>query len=294
MVRSIMTPVLSSAARIAPIHDWPRPLAFALSGGGAFGSSHVGMIKALGERGLHPDLIVGTSVGSLNGVVVASNPESSLSLLAELWGAMDRRTLFGHGWIRAIGNLVAGGTLSQSDRLAAMIDAHVPVMTFDELPIPFAAVATDPTTGDPELLSTGPLKPALLASAAVPGVFPPVTIEGRTFIDGGISANVPIRQAIEFGARSVIVLDASPLTSLVPPRSLAVGVLQSVSLIVRSQHAQAFDDLERDHAILVLPSVTPSDVGAFNFKLTDELVTNSYHAASTALDNQLQAVGQLN
>ncbi len=225
------------------------------------------------DRPREPDLVVGTSVGSLNGVIVASNPESGLTLMAELWGAMDRRALFGHGWFRAVRNLMAEGSLSR----------------FDQLPIPFAAVATDPTTGNPELLSSGPVKPALLASAAVPGVFPPVTIEGRTFIDGGISANVPIRQAFDFGAKSVIALDASPLTSPVPPRSLSAGVFQTVSLIVRNQRARAIDDLDRDYPILVLPSVTPADIGAFNFNQTDELVDNAYHSTVAALANQVEA-----
>ncbi|MCP3993313.1 MAG: patatin-like phospholipase family protein [Actinomycetia bacterium] len=273
----------------APISDWPRPLAYAFSGGGAFGSSHVGMFKALREWGLEPDLVVGTSVGSLNGVIVASNPESGLTLMAELWGAMDRRALFGHGWFRAVRNLMAEGSLSRFDQLETLIDNHLKVSTFDQLPIPFAAVATDPTTGNPEILSSGPVKPALLASAAVPGVFPPVTIEGRTFIDGGISANVPIRQAFDFGAKSVIALDASPLTSPVPPRSLSAGVFQTVSLIVRNQRARAIDDLDRDYPILVLPSVTPADIGSFNFNQTDELVDNAYHSTVAALANQVEA-----
>ena len=287
--RLIMTSLASEAARQKSIEEWPRPLAFALSGGGAFGSVHVGMVQALVERGHRPDLIVGTSVGSLNGVLLAANPEAGLTHMAELWSEMSRRTLFGHGWFRALRNLFWDGSLSRFDRLETLIDSYLVATMFDDLQVPFAAVATDAATGSPELLSTGRLKPALLASAAVPGVFPAVEIEGRRFVDGGISANVPIRQAIAFGAKSVIALDASPLATTKPPRSLAIGAFQTLSMIVRNQRAHAIDDLDSHYSILVLPSVTPADIGSFNFKRTDELVTKSYQAAAEALDDHALA-----
>jgi len=269
-----------------PIEQWPRPLAYALSGGGAFGSVHVGMIQALSERGHRPDLIVGTSVGSLNGVILAASPETGLRTIAELWSEMSRRTVFGHGWLRAARNFATGGTLSRFDRLETLIDAHLSVSRFDDLAIRFAAVATNAATAGPELLSEGLIKPALLASSALPGVFPPVEIDGRRYVDGGLSANVPIRQAVAFGARSVIALDASPLMSTDGPRTVMVGMAQTLSMMVRNQQARAVDDLRRDHPILVLPSVTPADIGTFNFKRTEELVAKSYRAAAVTLDAQ--------
>jgi NTE family protein len=267
-----------------PFAGWPRPLAFAISGGGAYGSVHVGMLMALAEHGVRPDLVVGTSVGSLNGAVVASRPDDAVELLTNLWSRMGRRELFGHGWPTAVVNLIRTNSLSRLDRLAALIDSELDIGTFEELAVPFAAVATDAFTGEPELLSSGPLKPALLASSAVPGLFPHVTVNGRTYVDGGISAHIPIRQAIAFGARSVVALDASPPPPQDVPRSLVAGLLHSVALIVRNQRSHAVDELASRYPIATVPSATPPDLGSFNFSRTQELIERSYELACAALE----------
>lgn len=274
-----------------PLGDWPRPLAFAFSGGGAFGSVHVGMIKALSERSIAPDLIVGSSVGSLNGVLMAARPDEAAKLLAEIWATMNRRTVFGHSWPAVARNFVRGRTLSRQDGLTRLIESNLDIDRFDDLVIPFAAVATHAATGEPELLRSGSIKSALLASASIPGVFPPVKINGRVYIDGGISANLPIRQAIAFGARSVVALDASPLSPPEPPDTLTGGLFHAVSLMVRNQRAHAIDDLSGHHPILVMPTVTPHDIGTFNFGRTEELIESSYLASSAALDRLTAETG---
>jgi NTE family protein len=183
-----------------------------------------------------------------------------------------------------VANLSRTSTLARIDRLEALIDRELDVGTFEDRPLAFAAVATDAVTGEPELLSSGPLKPALLASSAVPGLFPRVEINGRPYVDGGISAHVPIRQAIAFGARSVVALDASPMISQQIPTTIVSGLLHSISLIVRNQRAHAVDELASRYPIATVPSATPPDLGSFNFSRTDELVERSYELASGALD----------
>lgn len=280
-----MSEVEVDPADLQLLGDWPRPLAFAFSGGGAFGSVHVGMIRALTERGITPDLVVGSSVGSLNGVMTAARPDDAPEILAELWAVMNRRTVFGHGWPAVARNFVRGRTLSRMDGLTALIESNLDIEHFDQLQVPFAAIATDAATGEPELLTAGPLKPALLASSSIPGVFPPVALDGRIFIDGGISANLPIRQAIAFGAHSVIALDASPLSPPSPPETLSGGLFHAVSLMVRNQRAHAIDDLAGRYPVLVMPTVTPHDIGTFNFRRTDELIAESYRASAAALED---------
>jgi NTE family protein len=255
-----------------------------LSGGGAYGSVQVGMLRALTDAGIRPDLIVGASVGSLNGALVASRPDDGVDRLMELWGVMSRREVFGHGRVGAIRNLFRSGVLSRFDGLEALIDRYLDVDDFESLPVPLAAVATDAVTGEPELLSTGPLKPALLASSAVPGVFPRVDLDGRIYIDGGVSANLPIRQAIAFGARSVVALDASPAVPAGPPARILPGLLHSVTLIVRNQRSHAVDELAGRYPILVLPQVTPPDLGSFNFGHTAELIERSYEVTQRAVE----------
>lgn len=286
-----------------PFDDWPRPLAFALSGGGAYGSVQVGMIKALLERGVVPDLIVGSSVGALNGALLAARPDSAVEELTELWRSMNRRVVFGGRSgagvpvIRLAGiglagiglgmarNLMRDGALCRPDRLGALIERRLGSLSFEDLPIRFAAVVTDAQSGQPDLLCRGPVQGALIASTAIPGVFPRVTLDGRVFVDGGVAANVPIRQAITFGANSVLSLDASPATppTAIPGR-LVGGLLHSVNLMIRNQRAHAVEDLAPRHRIALLPNVTPPDISSFDFGHTEELLDRSYRETVSFLD----------
>ncbi len=268
-----------------PFIEWPRPLAFALSGGGAFGSVQVGILRALLERGITPDLVVGTSVGALHGALLADQPTTAVDRMAELWGRIDRRTIFG-GKRARMSSLLRHRTLATPTRLERLIDEHLDAPVFEDLSIPFAAVVTDALTGEPDIVDSGPLRNALLASAAVPGVFPPIEVNGRLSVDGGVSANVPIRQAIAFGAASVISIDATPATvASAVPRSLSGALLQSMSLMLRNQRSHAVDELAHRYRIAVMPSPTPPDMGTFNFDRTDELLAASYDLAVATLDD---------
>ncbi len=275
---------MPTSSTMHPFGDWPRPLAFALSGGGAFGSVHVGMLRALLERGVRPDLVVGTSVGALHGALLAEDVDGAVERLDWLWRGMDRRALFG-GRITLAKSLVRTRTMSDHRRLDALIRAHLHAERFEDLDLPFAAVVTDALSGEPDLVQNGAVRPALLASAAVPGIFPPVEIEGRLYIDGGVSANVPIRQAISFGAASVIALDATPVAfSSSRPRSFSGGLIHSMSLMLRNQRSNAVEELAHRYRIAVMPSPTPPDLGSFNFDRTDELLQSSHAASSAVLD----------
>ena len=273
-----------------PFDGWPRPLAFVLSGGGAHGAVQVGMLRALSEAGLRPDLVVGTSVGSLNGAVVAADPARGAEDLLGIWDGMSRSRLFGHGWMSATRHLMVRGSLSRFDGLESLIDDNLP-SSFADLAVPFAAVATDLATGEPELLSAGGLKPALLASSAVPLLYPKVEIDGRWFVDGGVSANVPVRQAIAFGALSVIVLDASPPAPAEVPGGVVDGLLHSVTLMIRNQRAHAIDELVSRYPVAILPPATPADLGSFRFERTAELIELGHRRAAEALAAMASATG---
>ena len=274
------------------LQGWPRPLAFVLSGGGAFGSVQVGMLRALRDAGVVPDLIIGASVGALHGALIASGRSDAVEILDDLWRTMTRRQLFG-GPLTVARSLARGRSLSSFDRLGGLIDAHLPVTGFDQLAVPFAAVATDALTGEPELLRAGSIKPAVLASSAIPGVFPPVDIDGRHYVDGGVAANVPIRQAIAFGASSVICLDATPPAAASRlPASLSGRVLHSASLMLRNQRSHAVDDLAARYRIAVLPNPIPPDMGSFNFNHNDAMLEDSHRLAAAAIQGWTEAVDQ--
>ncbi len=280
-----MTPRPPRSREAGPFEDWPRPLAFVLSGGGAFGSVQVGMIRALLERGVLPDLVVGSSVGALNGAVLAASPGDAVETLSGLWTHMSRRAVFGRSIVAPARNLWRSRSVFDFGALGALIDRHLGSVAFEDLGVRFGAVATDALTGEPEVLSHGLLKPALLASSAVPGLFPAVTIGGRDYLDGGVTANVPIRQAIAFGASSVVCLDATPphlATQL--PRSPVGGLIHATSLMLRSQRAHAVDDLVYRYPVALIPSSVPPDFGCFNFEHNRELLESSYAVASATLD----------
>ena len=263
-----------------PVANWPRPLSFVFSGGGAYGATQVGMIRALIQAGIHPDLIVGTSVGAINGAMYATEPMLAVERLTEVWTSMRKAGVFG-GRTKAgtafsalrNGLMRNNPGLMSPEPLRKLIAAHLPVERLEELQIPTAVVVTDALVGQPKILAQGLIGPALQASAAIPGIFPPVKIEGCFYIDGGVSANVPIRQAISFGARSVVVLDANPPT--MPgtlPQSTIGSVLHASMIMLRNQRADTVDHLIGRHPILHLPQVTPTTQSSFDFDNSEALI----------------------
>ena len=187
----------------------PRPIAFVLSGGSSLGALHVGMLQALEEAGLKPDLLVGTSVGALNAAFVGAGfTRARLAELAAAWRAITTREVFaGLGLWSAARALLGVGTLASPAGLRSILERHLPAACAS-LEIPTAVVATDLATGRAVVLRDGDLRRNVLASAAIPGVFPPVTRGEQTLVDGGVVAQVPLLQARDLGARTLVVLDA--------------------------------------------------------------------------------------
>ncbi len=263
-----------------PVANWPRPLGFVFSGGGAYGATQVGMIRALVQAGITPDLVVGTSVGAMNGAMYAAEPMLAVERLTEVWSSMRKsgvfggRTKFGTAFSAMRNGLMRNNPgLVSPEPLRKLLAAHLPAERLEELRIPTAVVVTDALVGRPKILAQGLIGPALQASAAIPGIFPPVKIEGCFYIDGGVSANVPIRQAISFGARSVVVLDANPPS--MPgtlPQSTIGSVLHASMIMLRNQRADTVDHMVGRHPILHLPQVTPTTQSSFDFDNSAALI----------------------
>ena len=218
--------------------DLPRPVGFVLGGGGSLGASQVGMLQALTERGVFPDLVVGTSVGALNGAVVALDPLSAARRLGRIWPGNTRQMVFPGGLLAQVRTLQQGRThLFPDTGLRAVLASYLgPDSSFADLALPFGAVTMDVATAAPHVITEGPLQPAVLASTAIPGVFPAVHHDGRQLYDGGVVANVPVTQALAMGARSLVVLDAAfPGRLPKPPESLAEALLFTAMVTMRVQ-----------------------------------------------------------
>jgi NTE family protein len=257
--------------------------AFVLTGGGSLGAVQVGMLRALAEAGVSPDIVVGSSVGSVNGVVVAGWPDLSEGVrhLEGIW-----RGLSGHGVFRGS----ARGFLSalfgrrshffDATALRRLLEEGQPHRRFDDLHRPFAVVAVDGLNGTEVVLDSGPLVEAILASSAIPAVLPPVELDGRLLLDGGLSSNAPIGPAVERGANRVVVLPTGYSCALPGlPRS-------PLSMLLHAKNLALLADLRTDFAlysdkahIAVVPPPCPQRSFPSSFKHVEENLEGGYAVA---------------
>jgi NTE family protein len=249
--------------------------AFVLAGGGSLGAVQVGMLKALTRLGLVPDLVVGASVGAINGTYFAMEPnEQGVARLERVWLRLRRTDIFPLS--AASGILAVFGRrdhLVTPTLLRALIESELPGQRLEDARIPCYVVATDVLTGGEIALASGPVVPALLASAAIPAVFPVVPIDGRHLIDGGVANNTPISTAVDLGATRVIVLPTGTSCALAtPPRGAVALALHALNLLVMRQLSK---DIERfgDRAeLVVLPPLCPLTTNAYDFSHSRELI----------------------
>jgi NTE family protein len=264
----------------------PHPVGFVLGGGGSLGAVQVGMLEALTDQGITPDLVTGTSAGSLNGAVIALNPTGAANRLSHAWARIKRDQVFPGGLLAQARTLQHSKThLFPNTGLASVIaDFLGAKTTFDDLALPFAAVATDIATATPYVIDAGVLLPALLASAAIPGVFPPVDHDGRRLYDGGVVANVPIRQALAMGAASLVVLDCTfPGHLLPPPETLVETLLFTAMVTMRWQSILEAPLVAAEVPVVYLPGPDACRCSPFNFDSTNLLIEEAYEAALSFL-----------
>lgn len=218
------------------------------------------MLRALLERGIEPELIVGTSVGALNGAAVAYAPTlETVGRLRDVWLGLDDERIFGGSIFAGAANLVRSRTHLHSNRpLRELLEKLLPATTFEELSVPFQCVAASIERAAEHWFSTGPLVEAILASAAVPGVLPPVQIDGEHFVDGGIVNSIPVSRAVELGATEIYVLQVGRVEyPLTPPKTpLQVGLV-AFEIARRHRFARDLSTLPDGVNAHVLPTGEP-------------------------------------
>ena len=184
--------------------------AFVLGGGGALGAVEVGMLRALFERGIAPDLVLGTSVGALNGALVAREPSPAvIERLTELWRAAadDSRAVYGDRPLRTVRRAVATGTnLYSAAPLRQRLDEELGDVTFEQLPVRFQVCAASIERAAEHWFASGRVVDAVVASAAVPGLLPPARVGDEHYLDGGIVNSIPVGRAVQLGATRIFVL----------------------------------------------------------------------------------------
>jgi NTE family protein len=234
--------------------------AFVLGGGGVLGAAEVGMLRALLEHGITPDLVVGTSVGAINGAVVAADPTlEGVGELAELWQSMSGEAVFGGSTVQRLRTAARSLThLHDNAPLRRLLTRRLAVHRIEDLFVPFQCVAASIERAAEVWFDEGPLVDAVLASCAVPGFFPAVRIGDEHFIDGGIVNSIPVGRAVDLGARTVYVLHVGrierPLAAPTRPWDVA-----TVSFEVARRHRFARDmaAVPPDVTVHVLPAADP-------------------------------------
>lgn len=261
--------------------------AFVLGGGGNLGAVQVGQLRALLEHGIIPDVVIGCSVGALNGAAIAGEPTlEEVDRLTELWRKLGREDIFPSNRLgRGPWMFVRNGLSAYSDTgLRKIIDDWMSYRLFEEARVPFWAVATTLGTGREHWFHSGDIRRPLLASTALPGVFPPVMIDGHTYIDGGVVNNVPVSKAFELKAKKVYVLDVGSLERTRPdPKRPYEVLLQAVSIARASRLRIDQENVPEGSRLIRLPGVDAGNLRYDNFTRSAELIEGGYRATATFL-----------
>jgi NTE family protein len=263
--------------------------AFVLSGGASLGAVQVGMLQALTERQVTPDLLVGTSAGAVNAAYVAAHGTGAAALdrLAGIWAGLRRRDVFPLG-PRHLLSALAGGrdSLCSAGGLRRLVGEYLSFTELEQAEIPLHVVTTDLLSGEEVLLSTGDAASAVLASAAVPGVLPAVQREDRTLVDGGLADNAAISQAVMLGADRIYVLPTGYACALAAPPSTPLSVaLQALSLLIQQRLIVDVAHYATHVELIVLPPLCPLAVSPIDFSQAVELVRRARGTAGAWLDS---------
>jgi len=270
--------------------------AFVLGGGGLLGAHEVGMLRALAAANIRPDLVVGTSIGAVNGAFVAADPDGGAARLTDLWRGEDLGVVFSETLLGRAVTLVRSGThLHAIDPLRKLLTDKLPAENFTDLKLPFHCVAASIEDATAHWFDSGPIVPAVMASCAVPGLLPPVEIDGRHYFDGGLIDSIPVGRAVALGASTVYVLHVgrieSPLS--VPTRPWEVGLV-AFEIARRHRFHEDMSALPPNVRVHVLPTGgerLPPGVRQFRYRGKNR-VSSSIDRAYAASAEYLAAVAR--
>ncbi len=253
--------------------------AFVLGGGGLLGAAEVGMLRALFEASVSPDLVVGTSVGAINGAVVAADPGlAAVADLTTMWDGLAGTDIYSGGTLRRVRHAIRTRThVHPNGPLRRMLVNQLGDRRIEDLPVPFQCVAASIERAAEHWFTDGPLVDAVLASAAVPGVLPPVKVGGEHFLDGGLVNSIPVGRAVALGAREIFVLQVGrierPLEAPTRPWEVAMVAFEIARRHRFAGDMAALPDSVRVH---LLPTGQPDpprygDLSALRYRDFDQV-----------------------
>lgn len=253
--------------------------ALVLAGGGSLGAVQVGMLQALVEAGVTFDLVVGASVGAINGAYFAARPNAQgVAELADFWRGLRKDDVFPFSVLDTLTAILRRrGHLLHASALQRLVRRSLPIERIEDTELPLYIVTTNLLSGAEELLSSGSAEQALLASAAIPLVFPCVQLGEKFLIDGGVASNTPIASAVALGATRVVVVPTGfGCACPCPPHGLVALALHTLNLMSMRQLVRDIELYAPRADIHVVAPLCPLDASVFDFSQTGQLLQRAY------------------
>ena len=272
----------------------PGP-ALVLGGGGVLGAFQAGFLKALFRTGFRPSMIVGTSAGALNGAFMAFRPDNEgAEQLVRIWKGLRDRQLFFINPMRVAFQVLGGGLcLANNDLIRTLVARNVAVDDFDATAVPLYITTTNLTQARKHVFNKGPVSRAVLASAAVPGIFCPIEIDGDLHIDGGVVANLDVETAIDLGATEIIAVDLSHCMDGRRPANLAALLMQTLDVVQRQRADHDVTQLASRARITLLQPSPDGGFGLGDLHNVDRLLEEGERMGESALALCMGADGRM-
>lgn len=253
--------------------------AFILSGGGTLGSVQVGMLKALLEAEITPGVLVGTSIGAVNAAVLAADPSpGKVQTMCDFWTSVRPREVFPFYPWKMGRAMWRQGCLFPVESWRGVLERAIPYRQIEDAAVPLRITATDFENGKPIVFDSGPVVDAVLASTALPLVFPPHQVVDRYYLDGALSDQVPLKPAVEIGAETIYVLAVSfpaPPPDLRSPRGILRHSITTLLFPRIRLDALGLSDGPANLQVVQIPSVA-TQAALWDFSKNAELIARAY------------------
>jgi NTE family protein len=266
-------------------HTVPIKTAFVLAGGGSFGAIQVGMMHSLAAHGISADMVVGSSVGAINGAYYAGDPTlNGVLQLETTWRGLRRQDVFPLTARALLSFLWRRDFLIPHDGIRKLIDDYIPYRNLEDAKLPLHIVTTDIVSGNSVVLSEGPLAQAVIASTAIPGAFAPVKYQDFYLCDGAISSNTPIRVAVAKGAQRLIILPTGyACATHAPPVGAVANALHALTLLIARQLVIELEGLDPGIEYFVVPPLCPLVGSPYDFSRTDDHIARAIQSTDAWL-----------
>ena len=289
MNASVQSPNVQSNGPSAPVR------ALVLSGGGVLGALQAGILRALFRTPYRPDLIVGTSVGALNGAFVSFRPDAEgADELVNIWSSLRDKSLFMFNPLRIAYQMFTQKLcLFNSDLLKELVEQYAPADDFGATTTPLYITTTNLSKGHKQVFHEGPISRALLASTALPGFFCPVEIDGDQYVDGGVLANLDLDTAIDLGATEILAIDLSRCIDGQRPDSMVSLWMQTLDVIQRERVESEMARLApKAHITLIQPGIETNQ-SLSSFSKVEQLIDEGQTFGEEVIDAYREPDGRL-